>query len=261
MAKPIITGTLMPIVTGRRTNYDPLRGLVEIEDIETAGDNLSGVAQSAIDAQLPFDFTHQRAKARISVTQTTTFGGKEVTSDTWQIVGNEITEDIKRHPTIAALEETGNDSLKDVYDHYDRYTRDPATFTNTLTEGSTAAKLFNLLKRGTNSYLIGQYVLRHTTNVGNGYSVNVADENVECVYTTAQLVAEVSDADLWAFPCPGRLIYKIQNITPQFATDDELRWGWRKLPSTETTAANNRVDISTEYVLYGWSKLLYSAAS
>ena len=248
----------MPIVTSRRMTYDPLRGLVEVEDVESAGDNLSGVAQSAIDAQQPFEFSHQASRARLSITQTTTFGGTEVTSDNWQLVGNEITEDIRRHPNIAAL---GDTAIKEVYDTFDSYQRNDGSFTNGLTPGSTAMALFDLLKRGTTSYVIGQYVLRHTTNVGNGYSANISDSNVERVYTTAQLVAEISDADLWRFPCPGRLVYKIQNIQPQFTTDSELLWGWRKLPSTETTAANNRVDISTEYVLYGWAKLLYQAAT
>lgn len=241
--------------------YDPLRGLVEVEDVESAGDNLSGVAQSAIDAQQPFEFSHQASRARLSITQTTTFGGNEVTSDNWQLVGNEITEDIRWHPNVAVLPETGENSIKKVYDTLDAYQRREEAFTNPLTPGSTAMTLFNLLKRGTTSYVIGQYVLRHTTNVGNGYSANISDSNVERVYTTAQLVAEISNANLWRFPCPGRLVYKIQNITPQFTTNDELLWGWRKLPSTETTAANNRVDISTEYVLYGWAKLLYQAAT
>lgn len=241
--------------------YDPLRGLVEVEDVESAGDNLSGIAQSAIDAQQPFEFLHQASRARLSITQTTTFGGTEVTSDNWQLVGNEITEDIRRHPNIAALPDTGVDSRKAVYDAFHDYESNQEAFVSTITPGSTAEKLFNLLKRGTTSYVIGQYVLRHTTNVGNGYSANVSDTNVERVYTTAQLVTEISSVSLWRFPCPGRLVYKIQNIQPQFTTDSELLWGWRKLPSTETTAANNRVDISTEYVLYGWAKLLYQAAT
>jgi hypothetical protein len=52
---------------------------------------------------------------------------------------------------------------------------------------------------------------------------------------------------------------KINSIAAPPVVDD-LLWGWRKLPSTETTAANNRVDISTEYWLAAWSKLLYAAA-
>ena len=59
---------------------------------------------------------------------------------------------------------------------------------------------------------------------------------------------------------PARLVYKIQNL-PSPVTVSGYLWGWRKLPSTETSAAGNRVEITTEYILDQWSTVLYQAAT
>lgn len=101
------------------------------------------------------------------------------------------------------------------------------------------------------------YVLKHSTNVSNQYTVNIADFNVGEIYTPAQLLSEVSDSGLWINPLSLRGQYKIATLpTPPFRQN----WlvGWMKGRSTETTAANNRVDIVTNYRYGQWSLALYN---
>lgn len=255
---PIINGTLAPVLTGRRIGYDPSRGLTYTEEFESAGENLGALADVAINERLTVDHTPSGKVSRLSITRSgVPVGGTDIEADTWQVLANEIALKIGEHPNVLAFPMTGPGSYSHVLEMVElrrqSYLFEPSFTANTI----PATQLFNLLVNGTDSFLIGQYVLRHTTNVSGQYAVNVADENVEYIYSTSRLVAEVSDAGSWTFPCPPRLIYKIQNIPPQFVTNGDLYWGWRKLPSTETTAANNRIDINTEYVLFGWSKLLY----
>jgi hypothetical protein len=111
---------------------------------------------------------------------------------------------------------------------------------------------------GVTSFPRGQYVLRHTTNISNQYEFALpADDNVEFVYSTAQLLSEVTNSLYWGFPLPPRLETKILSIEIQQASSDDITWGWRKLPSQETTAGGNRIDVSQEYWLGGHSSLIY----
>ena len=79
------------------------------------------------------------------------------------------------------------------------------------------------------------------------------------IYTTAQLLNEVTNPNLWSFPLPGRLQTKLQNI-PAPAGVANFLWGWRKLPSTEITVPGNFIEITTEYWLEHWSTFYYTAA-
>ena len=74
------------------------------------------------------------------------------------------------------------------------------------------------------------------------------------------LIAETTNAGSWVFPLPGRMAYKISNLAAPIVISGYL-WGWRKLPSTETTAAGNRIDITTEYWLEQWSTFIYGTVA
>jgi len=119
--------------------------------------------------------------------------------------------------------------------------------------------VYNLVLRGSDVYPYSQYVLRHTTNVGNGYNSNIADVNVDCVYTSSQLLSEVQNAGLWIFPLPGELQYFIQHI-PAPAAQSGYLWGWLKRSATRTTAPFNRVDLTTEYWLEQWEQTQLGSA-
>jgi hypothetical protein len=56
------------------------------------------------------------------------------------------------------------------------------------------------------------------------------------------------------------MVNKLQGLAAPPAQPDYL-WGWRKLPSTETTTAASRIEITTEYWLEQWSLYYYQTAT
>lgn len=119
-------------------------------------------------------------------------------------------------------------------------------------DAATFYKFVDDYLRGADTFVRGKYVLRHTTNAPNTYSANVADYNVEKIYSIAQLLSECQDASLWIFPLPGYLSYKISTYPQPSNLPTNYQWGALKLRSSATTAANNRIEISTEYLIDAW---------
>lgn len=252
MPTPRINGTLEPVKQPTEYVFDPTRGYQRIDRWESAGNNLWGIAAQMAALGIGYQFTPSAAKSvLIAQASGAEAGQPEATTDTWQIVGNEIQKDLFEHPRAAALDGPTIEKIRTNLENH----KSPTTITPPFT--GDAALVYDLEFRGTTHYAVGQYVLRHTTNVSNSYAVNVSDVNVERIYTTAQLITECANPNSWAYPIPGRLQYKLQNITAPTVRSGYL-WGWRKLPSTETTAAGNRIEIVTEYWLEQWSTLIYS---
>lgn len=110
---------------------------------------------------------------------------------------------------------------------------------------------------GVTNYLRGKYALRHTTNAPSRWDANIADFNVERIYTIAQLLNEVQSRSLWILPLPGYLAYKILNYEVP-ASRSNYMWGALKKRSNAVTTANNRVDITTEYLIDAVNTNLYS---
>lgn len=121
--------------------------------------------------------------------------------------------------------------------------------------GANLAKLkqyFDDYNLGVTNFIRGKYRLRHTTNAPSRWQVNIADFNVERGYTIAQLLNEVQNTALWVLPLPGYLAYKITNYyieslgSPARAN---YSFGALKLRSNAVTAANNRIEICTDYII------------
>lgn len=105
---------------------------------------------------------------------------------------------------------------------------------------------------GRTNFLRGKYVLRHHTNAPSNYTANVADFNVEKIYTIAQLLTECQSTTLWILPLPAYLSYKIQNYPVPVYMRPNYMWGGLKTRSTAATAARGRVEIMTEYLIDAW---------
>lgn len=260
MPKIIATGKSGPIKQPSEIRYDPVRGVEVVERWESVGDGLNGVAGNLALAGASYRQTKGKLKSELEATYAagtaSSSGVPEITTDVWEIRANEIQKDIREHP-LASVTYISEDVWNQIQSGLDNRTK-PADMSPALT--GNAAKVYDLLRRGSTHFSLGQYVLRHTTTVGARTTRNVSDNNVECIYTTAQLIAEATNTGLWAYPLPARLSTKIQAIQAPAAKPDYL-WGWRKLPSTETTAAGNKVEITTEYWLEQWSTFVYGLAT
>lgn len=110
---------------------------------------------------------------------------------------------------------------------------------------------------GVTNFISGRYSLRHTTNAPNRWQANIADFNVERIYTIAQLLSEVQNSGLWVLPLPGYLAYKIINYYVPNLIGPNYVWGALKMRSSANTIATSRVEIVTEYVIDQISTNLY----
>jgi hypothetical protein len=259
MPNPKINGTLLPVAKAPDIAWDPARGQIISQRWESAGDGLAGIASGYAAARIQYNWTKSPHRSvLVANASSSQLGFPEVSCDTWQILANETQKDVREFPGFQAMEASYPGTIGYVVRDVDLYNAGSAPGTPAPDGGAApqSGYLFELLMRGATHFALGQYVLRHTTNVSNLYGANIADVNVEQCYTTAQLLAEVQNSSLWFFPMPGRLAYKLQNI-PTPTAQTHYQWGWRKLPSPETTTANNRVEITTEYWLEQWHIYLY----
>lgn len=130
-----------------------------------------------------------------------------------------------------------------------------------VADGATnAVTLLDEIIRGETHYASGDWVLRHTTNVAENSAFNVSDSRYEYIYSTAKLLEECTDTSLWVKPLPQRLITKIQSVD-ETTVREGYTWGWLKQRSPESTSANCRINITTEYWHQQWSTLRYPVYS
>lgn len=120
---------------------------------------------------------------------------------------------------------------------------------------------FNDYIRGRTNFLKGKPLLRHTTSAPSDYGPNQADFNVENIYTIAQLLTECQSTALWYLPLPGYLAYKILSYPVPATMPPNFAWGALKTYSGAVTAARNRVEITTEYIIDAWPKHTYGLIS
>lgn len=274
-AAPRLIGISAPVAQPAEVTYSPVNGLsfnqpYEGTDIVQA----NAIANSYIAARLPFAYTSDgRTHKIVPVIQGVSADGTgaEVPHDRWEILANENHKDIYESPLALSLEASVPGILGQIRKDLANYnagkngtavTQPPSAhpiFTTSAglavdpTIYAKALQLCRLLARGITMFATSQYVLKHTQTISHQYAHNVVDLNIERTYTTGQLLIECAT---YAFPLPGRMIAKIQDIAAP-DRQDEYQWGWRKLPSPEVTLPGNKIEIVTEYYLDQWSTVLY----
>ena len=265
----IIAGTLQPLRQRFTRKFSPSNGLVESTEWMGFGEaEMVALSQQVADSGGEYDFTN--ALGVYTLTATDTSGA--VTIDSWEIGAQDEIVASTKNPLNIANCATGE------LDVIARAIRNGSTIaeaaiamraddsggTYPSTLGAYAARLYQRLLTDSTGFFDSKYVLRHTTNVSNRWGLNIADINVNCIYSTAELISEVQDPTLWIAPLPGRLAFKINAITSSFisryGTIADFQVGWLKSASSENTAANNRVNIVTDYKFYRWSTDEYAQA-
>lgn len=261
MSDPIVyRGTLVPQEQSYEYDYDPSTGGKQTYEFDSFSEaNAVALANANIAARIPTKYRLVHGAATVIVSDSNFTG-----IDTWQILANETSKSRWDAPAMLRILKYGNGTdfygdqiqiLKDAVDNKTKWSELVNSIDASITGSDLVylSNVYNLILRGSEAYPYSQYVLRHTTNVGNGYSSNIADSNVDCVYTVAQLLSEVQNAGFWIFPLPGELQYFIQHIpSPSFQSG--YLWGWLKRSATRCTSANNRIDLTTEYWLEQWEQ-------
>jgi hypothetical protein len=279
---PIKKGTVGPITKPFKVRFDPRAGQT-LEQELTGGVNallaLFATAQ-AQGATGEFDVNPVLSK----LTSETPIGGITINGvtisdyvfDQWEIETNESSESLFQCPRIKNNVSANDRAViaRAVADGTSlaaaaaACTADgvglnwsPVITTFTAPTLAMPNQLYNEMIKGQDAWGPFTYVLRHTSNVSQYSGYNVADNNVNCLYTTAQLLSEVGNASLWTYPIPARLVTKINNIPVESPAPDEADyylWSWKKSASREQINAQFRVDIVTEYVLALWSTIRYA---
>lgn len=188
----------------------------------------------------------------------------EVPQDLWQLPGTTMQKNIYEHPKSIALDLAYPGILKAIQDAYNSnssgnavtpiFNASPAALTDPRTIAIIAA-----VGKGQDHFDYSRYGLKHTQTVSQVYGGDVLDSNSENIYTTAQLLAECAE---FPIPLPTRMANKIQAIddaaVKAFPAPAGYVWGWKKDPSTETTVANYKIEIVTDYAYDLWNTYFYA---
>lgn len=278
----IVRGDNTPQLQEIVYDYDPQRGWNITSHYEGASQGLMEQLAKQYAAQgIACRLTYRQDKASIEAHDAT----QQYTLDTWQIVGSDESRDNLSHPTVLSI--CTDDQIAAIRFFLNNInnaqpvsgqiagffsgTGSGATFPGPALSGGNQtimAEFVGLQLRGITDYRKQQYVLRHSTNCPNRWPVgyepswpgNIALNNVECIYSLAKLLTEVTNPASWILPLPPEMAYTLQHLpaSPIMPIPAGFAYGWLKSPSTTTTAANNRVDITTEYTLELWSSVEYT---
>ena len=279
---PIKKGTLGPFQKPYMLRFDPRSGqTLKLKNLGSASMLLSSVALAQSQGATG-EFTVSPVLSELETEtpiQGITINGvtiSEYVFDQWEIETNEASESVFGDPRVQANISSNDRAV------IARAIADGSTLTaaaaSCTTDGIGAnwpspvtnfvaptagqsLQLYNEMMKMQDAWGPFTYVLRHTSNTNAQSTYNVADNNVNQIYTTAQLLSEVQSGLLWTYPIPSRLVTKILNIPVQYAETNEAAyylWGWKKSASREQINAQFRVDIVTEYVLALWSTIRYA---
>jgi len=271
-------GTLEPLLQTVSRRWSPVNGYVEEAEYRGLG-NDQFLQLSQYMAANGFEYEWNTHHAVHSLHAVDTSGA--ITIDSWEIALNKLSPSNYQNPVvIAALIADGSSYvgalqiLKDIAAVMSGKTVTVGSTTITDAEQldeiyttlnlNAARRFLENIQLGVDAYYASGYVLRHITNVSNRYSRNIADVGVDRIYNLAQILSETSNSNFWVFPLPGRLRYKITAVHNDlvstydaFSSDAYRMWGWLKSGSSEITAANNRVNIVTEYEMGNWHTEVY----
>lgn len=263
MANSISRGDKTPQLREERYSFDPTRGWIHRQHWIGFDQILVSNLQAAYAAAgIACDLLFENTIGELTTEDAT----QQYTLDYWQLMGGKESINGLFHPALSFLTSDQIAEVRNILSGIDAGNAPPSgAVTSIITDAdptsaplqdlddaqtTALAQFMDLQIRGATDYRASTYVLRHTTNAPSNYSANVADFNVDCVYTTSQLLSEVLDAELWINPLPGRLAYLINALganPPTFRPN--YLFGWIKYSSTQTTAANHRIEIVTEYEL------------
>lgn len=261
MSAATVRGNNLPQLQQEIWDFDPIRGYIHYQTWRGASQawmlaQQQGYVRSGIACRLIY---HQGDTATLEIDDSS----QTYVIDSWEMVGNDEARDGLSHPSLilglVAASEDPEKVISVMRKNLAEET-DPTVLFGTGGDlngkPTICQEFYRLQMRGSTEYRRAQYVLRHKTNAPNVASPNIADFNVDAVYSPSSFLTEIASALLWAFPCPSYLLYRAAHI-PAPAAIANYNWGWLKSNSTTINAPHNRIEICQEYVLEQWSSDYY----
>ena len=181
--------------------------------------------------------------------------GESSTSYTlrYELGGNDIQKSIYEHPSCLALGESTILLIKQQVKKAAAHDETSAYVPSASLTG-TAREFYSLINKGTDSYVVSQYVFKITQTVSSRWTSRVGFANIERIYSTATLANEANP--------PATMLFSLSQIDSYLrpATNPSgYAYGWLKKTPTVQQVAGNRFEITSEYWLETWSTLLYGA--
>lgn len=186
----------------------------------------------------------------------------EVPINTWELLGNDVQKDLYEHPKSIALGDSVLATIKSAVSTVTSASPDTAiaTFNTSETAVNEAASaagvdnqyavdLFGLIVKGTTHFSVSEFVLRHTQSVSNTYQTQFALNDIEKIYTTAQLQLEAT--------IPTTIVFDIASISPP-ADKPKYQFGWLKRSPQIQVVAGFKIQVTQEYWLDQWSTVIYN---
>jgi len=269
---PSLRGVVTPLQQWFEANFDPSTGFTfrgEYRGLDFF--TMNGLSNYFTQLGMKADFRWDAGIATLAITDPT----QNVLIDRWELGVDEEKPSIWENPIFQALINTqGSADAAIILAKMKNAGEGNIAWADLITDaefeaaaGGMSEPQQNQLEdyldyylSGITNFLRGKYRLRLTMNAPARWGANIADFNVEKIYTIAQLLSEVTSRSLWILPLPAYLNWKIQNyVAPDLTATPEYIWGALKTRSGASTAANNRVDITTEYLIDAWTTWLYPA--
>jgi hypothetical protein len=247
MAEPIINGNPGPIFQPFNYDYDPKFGYNIRQPVRGTVNYIRGQSAQLAGFRIAHSVRDLGGGMAEIVSKDQTVPGdpnNETPIDGWQLLGNVVQKDIYQHPSLLSADEDDIIDLKKAVE-----TRNGLD----APSGTIFQKFFMLLLRGVTHFETVNYVLRHTQTVSNQYTKDILDEHVFKIYKRETLFAECAKFNV---PLYGRYVNKIKAI-PDPEEQEDYFWGWYKQPSTEVGTANNKIEITNDWILEQWSTVLY----
>jgi hypothetical protein len=240
-------------------DFDPVRGLVMTQKFVGGGlRSLEGLFQGFYTAGIACRWK-PGVKSELSAHLS---GGQGSVPDdlqtNWQLMGNEIQKSIFFSPMAIEVEVEFPGTLDKVRRDFDRLSQGQKAGTPAPAAGAmdTYNELLGLLRLGQSTFATAQYVLRRTVTVSKTFR-NGASQLLPLEGEVGNVIPHVTI--LTDFGLPYALAQLAAGI-PIAGAHAGFNVGWRQLPSTATTGAQNRVEVSTEWWLDEWRATLYPAA-
>lgn len=248
---------------GIRKRRTPLYGWTYVLEFKSAASNdpsQPSAAESACNLVPEYYVAECEARGPVHTLTVTTpdepaAGTNGVISTTFELLGNALQKDLKEHPRALAL---GPDVIAEIdaviagdkkYNEADFPSKDDAI------------ALYDRMRQrnGSASYQTSQYVLRVSQIASARTSIEIAHRNVECIYTTNQMIGEVG-------PPPGIMAGIPEIEANKIASLEKLNYhvwlekyvvGWLKQTPTVTTEAGNKIRVTQEFWFEAWDNWTY----
>jgi hypothetical protein len=268
MATPTLRGYTRPFLQRQTGRWSPISGWSFDQDWRGLDLGLmQRLADQFANSGCEYELTIHEGIATLR----TTDNRGNITIDTWEIGVSEQATSLLKNPSITSqinfndfmvLATLHSHGMKDFASAIDLLlVNGLGTFTkpDVLTPSVTQRLYYSLKIDDDPMYFFDQYTLRHTTNASNRGYFNVADKNVNHIYTEAQFYSEIQNGNFWFFPAPPEILGALASIFSEMITPpvffvagnplEVFVKGALKGGSPRSTAANNRVNIVTEYKL------------